>query len=89
MEYDQKQFDDLSERAWTASGSDVMEWINGSPPARSTYRTALAGAVRTMDGPNEVADEQVLGAYDVAVTVWPPELEFAHQLTKKTEGKED
>ena len=39
------------------------------------FSTALRGAIKAMDGPDKVTDEQILGAFEIANEVWPVELE--------------
>lgn len=75
--YDPKQLDDLFLRAKTVLASDLIRLIRSSKPRSSAFSTAIKLAIKAMGSPEKVTDEQILGAFEIALEVWPLEAEIA------------
>ena len=75
-EYDPKQLDDLFLRAKTVLGSDQITMIRSSKPRSSAFSTAIKLAIKAMGSPEKVTDGQILGAFEIALDVWPVEAEI-------------
>ena len=75
MPYDQKQLRDLLLRAKTVLGSEASQTLSSSIPRRQAFSTAMLRATKAMGSPDKVTDEQILGAFEIAHSVFPTELE--------------
>ena len=75
MPYDQQQLRDLLLRAKTVLGSEESQTLGRSTPRRQAFSTALNRAIKAMGSPEQVTDEQILGAMQIAHEVLPVELE--------------
>ena len=71
MPYDPKQLSDLFLRAKTVLGSEESQTLGKSTPRRQAFSTALNQAIKAMGSPDKVTDEQILGAFETALEVWP------------------
>jgi len=75
-EYDPAELEELLIRCSRVLGSETYERVVGSPQRSSGFFTALDAAIKYNDGePSKVPDIQIEGALDVALEVWPFELE--------------
>ena len=75
MTYDQKELDALFLRAKEVLGPEASREIVSAKPRCDAFCTAMARATKAMGGPNNVTDEQILGALEIAHEVFPLELE--------------
>jgi hypothetical protein len=74
--YDPKQLDDLFLRARTVLGSEIFNSLPSSKPRNSAFLKALQLTTDAAGGPEKVTDEQILGAFETALEVWPVEAEI-------------
>jgi hypothetical protein len=75
-EYNPAELRTLLIRCSRVLGSETYERVVGSPQRSSGFYTALDAAIKYNDGePSKVPDIQIEGALDVALEVWPFELE--------------
>ncbi|MBT4082845.1 MAG: hypothetical protein HOE83_03600 [Alphaproteobacteria bacterium] len=75
--YDPAELDALFVRCRSLLGPETFERVVNSPPRWSGFATALEAAIKNNDGvPAKVSDVQIEGAFNVAVEIWPFELEM-------------
>ena len=78
MSDEQEAIKELYRRAQDVLGPEAWDSLVSLVSARQrgqAFSTALRGAIKAMDGPDKVTDEQILGAFEIANEVWPVELE--------------
>ena len=75
MPYDQTQLDALFLRAKQVLGSEECQTLGRSTPRRQAFSTSLNLAIKAMGSPEQVTDEQILGAMQIAHEMFPVELE--------------
>lgn len=75
MRDEQQKFNELCRRAKEVLGPEVWESVVEVVQRRQAFSTALSRAVKAMDGADNVTDEQILGAFEIANEFWPVELE--------------
>jgi len=66
---------DLLLRAKTVLGSEEAQTLASSPQRLQAFSQAMLRAVEVMGSPEQVTDEQILGAMQIAHEVFPVELE--------------
>lgn len=75
-DYDPAELDALFVRCRNLLGPETFERVVNSPPRWSGFATGLEAAIKNNDGnPANVSDVQIEGAFNVAVEIWPFELE--------------
>jgi hypothetical protein len=75
-DYDTAELDALFVRCRSLLGPETFESIVNSPPRWSGFATALEAAIKNNGGvPAKATDVQIEGAFNVAVEIWPFELE--------------
>ena len=75
--YDPAELDALFIRCRNLLGPETFESIVNSPPRWSGFATALEAAIENNGGvPAKVSDVQIEDAFNVAVEIWPFELEM-------------
>jgi hypothetical protein len=75
--YDPAGLDALFVRCKCLLGPETFESVVNSPPRWSGFATGLEAAIKTNGGvPAKVSDVQIEGAFNVAVEIWPFELEM-------------
>ena len=79
MNYDQKQLIALFERAKKVLGPQASRTLR-SKPRGSAFSTAISRTLRAVGNPENVTDEQILSAYQIAHNVFPVELEVLSPL---------
>jgi hypothetical protein len=74
--YNPAELDALFIRCRSLLGPETFESVVNSPPRWSGFATALEAAIKNNgDDPAKVSDVQIEGAFNVAVEIWPFELE--------------
>jgi len=73
--YDPKQLDALLRRANQVLGSSTT-LLDSSKPRETSFLKALQLTTDAVGGPEKVTDEQILGAFETALEVWPVEAEI-------------
>jgi len=87
MTKQQHKYDELCRRAREVLGPDAWDSVVEVLQRRQAFSTALSRAAKAMDGPANVTDEQILGAYEIANEVWPLELDVLARAYYRDEGK--
>ena len=75
MPYEQTQVAALLLRAKQVLGSEASQTLGRSTPRLQAFSTSLDRAIKAMGSPEQVTDEQILGALQIAHRVFPVELE--------------
>ena len=75
MSDEQEAIKELYRRAQDVLGPEAWDSLVSARQRGQAFSTALRGAIKAMDGPDKVTDEQILGAFEIANEVWPVELE--------------
>lgn len=73
--YDPKQLDALLRKANQVLGSST-DLLQRSKPRETAFMKALQLTTDAVGGPEKVTDEQILGAFETALEVWPVEAEI-------------
>ena len=84
MVYDEKQLNALFLRAKAVLGEEQWQTLADYRPRRDAFTTALSRATKAMSGPENVTDEQITGALEIAEEVFPVELGV---LVNATQGR--
>jgi hypothetical protein len=70
------ELDALFIRCRSLLGTETFERVVNSPPRWSGFATAMEAAIKNNGGvPAKVSDVQIKGAFNVALEIWPFELE--------------
>ncbi len=75
MPYDQTQLDALFLRAKQVLGSEESQNRGMATPRGEAFSVSLNRAIKAMGSPEQVTDEQILGAMQIAHEMFPVELE--------------
>ena len=75
MKHDQKPYDALLQKAQTVLGSEALRQILQAQPRKGIFDQTLGRAVRSAGSPGRVTDEQIRGAAETALELWPLEAE--------------
>jgi len=65
----------LYRRAADVLGSEAWYSLVDVRQRGDAFSTALSRAAKAMDGAENVTDEQIVGAFEIADEVWPVDLE--------------
>lgn len=86
--YDPKQLRDLFSRANQVLGSSTT-LLDSSKPREMAFLKALQLTTDAVGGPEKVTDEQILGAFETALEVWPVEAEIIANTMYSKEASHD
>lgn len=84
--YDQKQLGALFVRVRKVLGPDECDAMSICKPRRDAFLYALSRSTKAVGGPENVTDDHIIGALEIAHEVFPVELET---LSKALLGSEE
>lgn len=77
FECNAREMEKLLNRCAKVFGAKELERLRGSPPRWSGFTTALGVAIKSSNNDLlNVSDEQIAGAAEIALEIWPFEAEL-------------
>ena len=87
MAHGPEKIKELYVRAKDVLGPEGVRSLRSAKQRFDAFNTALGLAIKAMDGPEHVTDDQIWGALDTALIIWPDEMEILRPILERQKNQ--